>query len=94
MINVSKAPGGGHTTCQWLVIIPRRYSATGKRKQDTFATYALKAGTTLPELQLNMGHRLLANHPTTGTAAYPLTLIFFLLLTPQTRDNLHGIRKK
>lgn len=38
MINVSKAPGGGHTTCPWLVIIPRRYSATGKRVYRRFAT--------------------------------------------------------
>ncbi len=37
MINVSKAPGGGHTTCPWLVIIPRRYSATGKRVYRRFA---------------------------------------------------------
>lgn len=38
MINVSKAPGGGHTSCPWLVIIPRRYSATGKRVYRRFAT--------------------------------------------------------
>ncbi len=38
MINVSKAPGGGHTTCPWLVIIPRRYSATGRRVYRRFAT--------------------------------------------------------
>lgn len=38
MINVSKAPGGGHESCPWLVIIPSRYSATGRRIYRRFAT--------------------------------------------------------
>ena len=41
MINVSKAPGGGHETCPWLVVIPRRYSATGRRIFRRFATRVL-----------------------------------------------------